>query len=106
MNYIIAHLVGDYLIQNDWMALNKKTSSLHCAIHATTYLIPFLFLDLALWQLLAIGIQHFIQDRTNFVSWFMELKGSKSFRDNLSPWSIIVTDNALHLLFIAIIIAL
>jgi len=28
---IIGHLVGDYLLQNDWMALNKKKRSLNCA---------------------------------------------------------------------------
>lgn len=32
-NALVGHLVGDYLIQNDWMALNKKQSSLHCAVH-------------------------------------------------------------------------
>lgn len=24
MHWIFAHLIGDYLIQNDWMALHKK----------------------------------------------------------------------------------
>lgn len=104
MNYLIAHLVGDYLIQNDWMALNKKKSSFVCFVHSITYLIPFLFLNLTWWQILLIGSQHFIQDRTNFVSWFMEIKGSKLFRDNMSPWSIIITDNTIHLLFIFLII--
>ena len=33
LSAIIGHLVGDYLLQNDWMALNKKASSLHCAVH-------------------------------------------------------------------------
>ena len=103
MEILLAHLIGDYLIQNDWMALNKKKSSFICFIHVITYLIPFLFLSLSWWQLLLIGLQHFIQDRTNLINWFMEIKGSKTFRDNMSPWSIIITDNIIHLLFIFIV---
>lgn len=27
INALVGHLVGDYLLQNDWQALNKKKSS-------------------------------------------------------------------------------
>ena len=30
---LIGHLVGDYLLQNDWMALNKKKQHLPCLVH-------------------------------------------------------------------------
>lgn len=29
---IVGHLVGDYLLQNDWMALNKKANATIAAI--------------------------------------------------------------------------
>jgi len=104
MHWVLAHLIGDYLIQTDWMALNKKKSSFVCFVHVITYLIPFLFCGFTWWQLLLIGTEHFIQDRTNIVLWFMKVKGSKLFATGpMAPWSIVVTDNILHILWIAFV---
>jgi len=86
------------------MAKGKKTSSLVCGTHAVTYLLPFLFCGLAWWQLALIGIQHFIQDRTTIVNWLMDVTGKTEFtKPPMAPWSIIVTDNVLHILFIAMV---
>lgn len=107
MHWIYAHLIGDYLLQNDWMALNKKNNSRICAIHVLSYMIPFTFYGFEWWQLSLIGIQHFLQDRTNFVVWLMKAKGSEKFATGpCSPWSIIVTDNIIHILAIALIASL
>lgn len=38
MEQLLAHLVGDYLLQSHWMALNKRSSSLACVIHCTLYM--------------------------------------------------------------------
>jgi len=104
MHWIFAHLIGDYILQTDWMAEGKKRSSLICAIHVLTYLIPFLFCVDHGWQWFAIGIEHFIQDRTNIVVWLMKKKGSGRFAEPpMAPWSIILTDNILHVLFIAFV---
>ena len=104
MHWIYAHLIGDYLLQNDWMALNKKTNSWACALHIVVYLFPFYFTGLLWWQIALIGLQHFIQDRTQFVIWLMKVKGSEKFATGpCSPWSIIVTDNIIHILFIAVV---
>lgn len=27
MHWIFAHLIGDYIFQNDWMAMNKKVQA-------------------------------------------------------------------------------
>jgi hypothetical protein len=105
MHWIFAHLIGDYFLQNDWMALNKKTKSVPALVHVIFYCIPFLFCNLEWWQFSLIGLQHFIQDRTNFVVWFMKFKGSEKFASGpCAPWSIILTDNILHILFIAFIV--
>lgn len=102
MHWIYAHLIGDYLLQNDWMALNKKQSSWHCLVHVVVYMVPFLFTGLLFWQIILIGVQHFLQDRTQFVVWLMKVKGSEKFGTGpCAPWSIIVTDNILHILFMA-----
>lgn len=107
MNWIFAHLIGDYLIQNDWMATGKKRSSWICAVHVLTYLIPFVFTPLAGWQIVAIGLQHFAQDRTGFVVWLMKAKGSAAFATGpCAPWSIILTDNIIHILWVAFVASL
>lgn len=31
--YVLAHFVGDFLLQNDWMAVNKKKSNIVCTVH-------------------------------------------------------------------------
>ncbi len=105
MHWIFAHLIGDYILQNDWMALNKKDNNWVCFVHAIVYIIPFIFVDLQAWQAGLICSQHYLQDRTNFVVWFMKIKGSKLFATGVcSPWSIIITDNILHILWIAFVV--
>jgi hypothetical protein len=104
MHFIYAHLIGDYLLQSDWMAKGKKVSSWICLVHIVAYMIPFLFCGLVWWQLLLIGVQHYLQDRTNFIAWLMKIKGSAEFaKPPMAPWSIIVTDNIVHILFIAFV---
>lgn len=106
MELLLAHLTGDFLIQNDWMAQNKKSSNLACTVHVASYMLPFLFLGLAWWQLLAIAGQHWIQDRTSFVKWYMEFMGSSDFaKPPLAPWSIFVVDMTFHLLFIGVVVS-
>jgi len=107
MHWIYAHLIGDYLLQNDWMAQNKKVSSLHCAVHILVYMLPFLFCGFLWWQLAIIALQHYAVDRTNFIMWFMKWKGSEKFATGpCFPWSVIVTDNITHILTIAFVASL
>lgn len=104
MHWIFAHLIGDYLLQTDWMALNKKQHTLPAVTHTAVYCLPFLFCSFVWWQIALIGIQHFIQDRTAFIVWLMRVKGSEQFaKGPCSPWSIIVTDNIVHILWIAFV---
>lgn len=102
---MLAHLVGDYILQNDWMAKNKKNSPFVCAVHTLMYSIPFIFLgSLTAVQFFLIMFQHYVQDSSTFVSWFMKTKGSTEFHDNMGPWSIILTDNILHILWIYLVV--
>ena len=102
MNYFIAHLIGDYLLQNDYMAQNKKSSSWVCALHCTLYSFAmFCLTSWPWWIMLLIWVEHFIQDRTSFVVGFMKFNNQKGFMEPpLAPWSIIVVDNTLHLVFL------
>ena len=105
MHWIYAHLIGDYLFQNDWMALYKKKSSLRCSIHVVCYMVPFLLCGLAWWQLALIAAQHYAIDRTQFVVWFMKVNRQETFSTGPCwPWSQIVMDNILHILWIAFVV--
>jgi hypothetical protein len=95
---LVGHLAGDYLAQNDWMALNKKRSSFHCAVHCAVWTaLVMLFAQWPLWTALPLFASHFLQDRTQIVAWYMDAVGQKSFRTGLcAPWSAIVVDNVWH----------
>lgn len=111
LSAIIGNLVGDYLLQNDWMALNKKKSSFHCAVHCLVWTVCVLAFSgvifqhgmrpvVAFWILFA---THFLQDRTQIISWYMDLIGQKSFRLSLAPWSGIFVDNVWHIVAIWVV---
>lgn len=72
MSPFIAHFIGDFILQNDWMAVNKKKHSYACLVHVIVYLIPFAICPLQWWQIALIGLQHFIQDRTEIVIWWIK----------------------------------
>jgi len=116
INMIIGHLVGDYILQNDWQAGGKKTSSLICLLHCTFWTGSVLLFGFMIpqaevppaWVPWVLVVTHYIQDRGSLVTWWMGFNGQQVFRDGrCSPWSIIVVDNVLHILvlyFIAIIL--
>lgn len=112
---IIGHIVGDYLVQTDWMALNKKKPGIEgffaCLVHACIWTMcvmwfagwgrPFHFAESIAF--LPLALPHFIQDRTNIVLWWMKLrwKDQAAFATGpCSPWSIIVVDNVWHIVTI------
>lgn len=97
---LVGHLVGDYLLQNDWMALNKKNQILPCAVHCFLWsacVMSFAGWPLYLWPTLF--TLHYLQDASNVVRKWMSLIGQDSFATGpCSPWSIIVVDNVWHIL--------
>ena len=54
---ILAHLIGDYLLQSHWMAQEKTKRSIAAAVHAVSYTLPFLFQPAALFFRLR-GVDH------------------------------------------------
>jgi hypothetical protein len=97
---IVGHMVGDYLLQNHWMALNKKKASLPCAVHCLVWTLAVATCS-GCWSLLPLFwlfATHFAIDRSQFIHWYMGHAGQAGFRDNMGPWSSIVVDNAFHLL--------
>jgi hypothetical protein len=121
MHWLFAHFIGDYLFQTDYMAIGKKKSWLIAGLHVLTYMIPFLFIgsfitahevkimigQVVWWKLALIAIQHLLQDRSSFIVKMMQWKGSASFvQPPMGPWSVVLTDNLVHIMFIAFVLGL
>ena len=104
---LLCHLVGDYWLQNDWMALNKKKNALIALTHSLVYTIPFLFITQSFWALFVICITHALIDGTDLVHRLNRIKNWNFNTDDgydserpiwLTVWLIILQDNTLHLL--------
>ena len=117
MVQLILHLIGDYLLQSDWMALNKTKCSKAAAVHAITYSLPFLIICPSLNAFLVICITHFFIDRYRLARYVVFAKsriGPKRYwhkweackdtgyhrevPEYLSAWLLIACDNTIHLL--------
>ncbi len=99
---LVGHLVGDYLLQNDWMALNKKKSTAVCAAHCAIWAtMVWLFAWWPWWTWPVLFATHFAQDRTGVVAWYMRTAGQKQFATGAcAPWSTIVVDNVWHIVML------
>lgn len=82
---LLGHLAGDYVLQNSWMALNKRQNLIICVIHCAVYTFCvcaglFLFnVPLSFLLLIGIFISHFILDSTTLVDKWMRFYGITSF---------------------------
>lgn len=111
---ILAHLVGDYLIQSHWMAVEKVNKWLPAVLHGLTYTIPYLLITHSLLALAVIAGTHIVIDRfrlAKHVVWLKNQFAPKAFRPKhtatgypedtpawLAVWLLIFADNTLHLL--------
>lgn len=113
---LVAHALGDYVLQSDWMATEKTKRSIACACHVATYFLPFLFLTRSPAALAVIIGTHFVIDRwrlARHVVWAKEhlspvrpasWRGSQPFgygpdkADYMAVWLMIIADNVMHVL--------
>ena len=59
---IMCHLVGDYVLQSDFIAKTKGENWYHLFVHCALYILPFYILFGLTWQLVATFIIHVIVD--------------------------------------------
>jgi hypothetical protein len=106
---LIAHGVGDYLLQSNWMAQNKTKDSYAAALHAVAYAAPFLLLKPSKRALSAIVGTHFLIDRFRLARYVCWAKNGASgpitatgYPESAPPWLatwlLIIADNMLHVL--------
>ena len=115
MEQLILHLFGDYVVQSDWMAIEKTKTYSVALVHALTYGLPFLLIGS--WQ--AVGVivlTHAVIDRfrlARYLCWVKNLASPKAYRFPwsrcsgtgynserppwLAVWLMIVADNVVHL---------
>lgn len=116
MTPALAHLIGDYVVQNDHMAREKTSHYGPAAAHAATYAACFLPLTRDPRALAVIGGTHFAIDRwrlAKYVVWARNQVGPADARyafDEAGPfgeppdrpawlagWLLFIADNTMHL---------
>ncbi len=112
MIQLLLHLFGDFVVQNDNVALRKKerswTGFLYCLFHCVTYALPFLLITT--WEAcILIGVGHFLIDRWNIVGYYIRKKNFVENCDNfghiperpfaITVWLYIIEDNTFHLIW-------
>jgi hypothetical protein len=111
MPELLAHLVGDFVLQSHKMAIRKTSSWTWAAIHAAFYGIPFLLLVSTWWQWAVIVGTHAAIDRlaiarrwcSFYGNGFPGLWWTKADGEFPAPppflgvWLVILVDNTMHL---------
>lgn len=114
MDVILAHLVGDYLLQTHHQATEKTKKAWPAALHALTYTAAYIPLTRNWKALGVIGTTHFLIDRyrlARHVVWAKNQFSPSEFRPKHTPtgypedtpdwlafWLLIAADNTLHIL--------
>lgn len=114
---LVAHAIGDYVLQSDWMANNKTKKSVAALCHVLTYAVPFLWFRPS-WAALAVIVgSHFVIDRWRLARFVVFAKNRLAPMDDwatwsysqptgyprenpvwLSVWLLIIADNVMHVL--------
>lgn len=116
LGIVLAHLVGDYLIQSHWMASEKTKRWWPAWAHAISYGVPYLFVTRSPLALAVIVITHAVIDHyrlARYAVWVKNLAAPKAFRAPwtdcaatgypsntplwLAVWLMIIADNTIHL---------
>lgn len=59
---IFCHLIGDYVLQTDFIVKTKGINWYHLFVHCVLYCLPFFIVYGLTWQLLFVFIMHFVID--------------------------------------------
>lgn len=113
MEQLILHLLGDFVLQNDWMANNKSRRSWPALCHVIVYGLPFLLIGSPAALAVICGT-HFIIDRFRLVRYVVWARNRvspqcrpwnecsatgfhRSTPEWLATWLMIIIDATLHL---------
>ena len=111
---IIAHLIGDYLVQTEYEALNKAEGRFfnralfaHCFKYTACFVPVFIAYDVALPYLLVVLGTHLVLDRRWLVTGWRHYVNRNSYESiKATFWLTIVVDQIFHVLVIVAIACL
>ena len=103
---IFCHLIGDFFLQTDYQALNKKEKISIAFRHAFVYTLPFIFLTRNILALLIIFISHGLIDHSTFLKDYNNFKNHTNTETGygetrplwITVWLTIIQDNTIHLM--------
>jgi hypothetical protein len=82
ISLLFAHIIGDYFLQNTYLAMNKSASSFKCAIHCTLYTLSICCFTTFHWPwILFVFGSHFVVDRFNLADSYLKLINSRSLKN-------------------------
>lgn len=79
---LVAHAVGDYILQSQWMAAEKVRQSVAAAVHALVYSLTFLVFSPSAAAFAVIAGTHFVIDRWRLARYVVWAKNW------LAPWPV------------------
>jgi Protein of unknown function (DUF3307) len=116
LGILLAHAAGDYILQSDWMAVEKTTRWVPALLHAGTYGLPYLLVTRSPAALAVIVLTHAVIDRyrlARYVVWAKNQIAPARYRRPwrecvatgyspdrpawLTTWLLIIADNTIHL---------
>lgn len=115
LGILLAHAVGDYVIQSDWMAQEKTRRWWPAILHGLTYTLPYALLTQSLTALAVIASTHMMIDRfrlARYVCWAKNWLAPRGWQRPwsectatgypsdrplwLTTWLLIIVDNTIH----------
>lgn len=115
MTELLLHLIGDYLLQSDWMASGKTKNWRPALAHAVAYSLPFLLIATPA-AVAVILLTHYLIDRYRLARFVVYAKNfiapksayrswsdcsSTGYPNELPPfmavWLLIIADNTIHM---------
>jgi Protein of unknown function (DUF3307) len=86
VNMMLGHFVGDYLLQNQWMAVGKshpgKRGHIACTVHVTLYTLA-VSLFSGIWSLpflAVVFVPHWIIDRWSLATYLLKWKNGYTMK--------------------------
>jgi hypothetical protein len=97
------HMVGDYLLQNRWMAIKKAQGLMPLLVHSFVYtlsiaLFEFMGGRIKIPGLIIIFIAHVVLDQRAFVKWWAK----KITQSDSVPWLVVMLDQSWHIVVLAV----
>lgn len=62
IKFVLCHLIGDYVLQSDFIAQTKGKNWYHLFVHCALYVVPFYLVFGLDWRLAFLFITHLITD--------------------------------------------